>query len=104
MVAGNRILISGLDSLLDMLSKPATRQKTISVKLFYVLPDVHLLVHANTIFRTHPFAVKIQWRLPVNKKTRGGKRYFQYDQGLDACKYNYDLLLHYYHIRSNTYQ
>ena len=40
------------------------------------------------------------FRLIKNKKITSAM--LQYDQGLDACKYNYDLLLQYYHTFEAT--
>jgi hypothetical protein len=36
------------------------------------------------------------------KKREVANGILQYDQGLDACKYNYDLLLHYFHVFEAT--
>ena len=36
------------------------------------------------------------------KKSKVASGILQYDQGLEACKYNYDLLLHYFHTFETT--
>jgi hypothetical protein len=36
------------------------------------------------------------------KKSEVASSILRYDQGLDACKYNYDLLLHYFHTFETT--
>ena len=101
MVKGNRILISGLDTLLDLLSDPQ-QDKSYQRKLFV-------------------YSIKYTyWYMPIQfseltltqLKSSGGFRLIkdqpvtteilQYDQGLDACKYNYDLLLNYYHTFEST--
>ena len=101
MVSGNRILIAGLDSLLDLLSNPQLNK------------EYAKRVFANSIKYTY-------WYMPIQfseltlsqLKYSGGFRLIknhkvsneilQYDQGLDACKYNYELLLHYYHEFETT--
>ena len=101
MVKGNRILINGLDTLLDLLSDPQ-QDKSYQRKLFV-------------------YSIKYTyWYMPIQfseltltqLKSSGGFRLIkdhtvtteilQYDQGLDACKYNYDLLLNYYHTFEST--
>ena len=101
MVAGNRILIMGLDSLLDLLSGQQ-QDKLIQRRTF-----IHALKYT-------------YWYMPIQfseltltqLKSSGGFRLIknrkvtnailQYNQGLDACKYNYDLLLQYFHIFEAT--
>ena len=101
MVAGNRILIMGLDSLLDLLSGQQ-QDKLIQRRTF-----IHALKYT-------------YWYMPIQfseltltqLKSSGGFRLIknrkvtnailQYNQGLDACKYNYDILLQYFHILEAT--
>ena len=101
MVKGNRILINGLDTLLDLLSDPQ-QDKSYQRRIFV-------------------YSIKYTyWYMPIQfseltltqLKSSGGFRLIknhtvtteilQYDQGLDACKYNYDLLLNYYHTFEST--
>ena len=101
MVAGNRLLIIGLDSLLDLLSGPQ-RDKSVQRRTF-----------VNSLKYTY-YYMPIQFsELTLTQlKSSGGFRLIkdkkitsailQYDQGLDACKYNYDLLLQYYHTFEAT--
>jgi hypothetical protein len=101
MVAGSRILIMGLDTLLDLLSRPQQD------------PSFHRRVFIYSLKYTY-------WYMPIQfseitltqLKSSGGFRLIkdknitsailQYDQGLDACKYNYNLLLQYYHTFEAT--
>jgi hypothetical protein len=101
MVYGNGNLIKGLDTLLDLLS----------------IPQHDPLIQR----RTFVYALKnTYWYMPIQfseltltqLKSSGGFRLIkdkkitsaiiQYGQGLDACKYNFDLLLHYYHTVEAT--
>ena len=101
MVTGNRILITGLDTLLDLLSAPQ-QDKNAQRKIF-----------VSSLKYTY-------WYMPIQfseftltqLKSSGGFRLIKnhvvtteilkYDQGLNACKYNYDLLLHYFHTFEST--
>jgi len=101
MVIGNGNLIMGLDSLLDLLSGQQQDQSIQRRTFIYSLKYSY-------------WYMPIQFsELPLTQlKSSGGFRLIkdkkitsailQYDQGLDACKYNYDLLLQYYHTFEAT--
>jgi hypothetical protein len=100
-VKGNRLLLSGLDTLLDLLSNP---QNDINYqrKLF-----INSLINTYWYMPVHFSDLTISqlkytgnFRLIQNHKVANG--ILLYEQGVDACKYNYDLLLNYYHIYEAT--
>jgi len=101
MVSGNGILIMGLDSLLDLLSGPQQDQliqrRTFiySLKYTYWYMPIQFSELALTQLKSSG-----GFRLIKDKKITSA--ILQYDQGLDACKYNYDLLLQYYHTFEPT--
>ena len=101
MVAGNRLLIKGLDSLLDMLSNPKTdidyQRKIFTYSLMYTYWYMPMQFSELTLSQ-----LKYNGGFRLIKKTDVANGILQYDLGLDACKYNYDLLLHYFHTFETT--
>ena len=101
MVTGNRILISGLDSLLDLLSNPQPnhdyQRKVFTYSLKYTYWYMPIQFSELTLSQ-----LKYNGGFRLIKKHNVASGILQYDQGLDACKYNYDLLLHYYHTFETT--
>jgi hypothetical protein len=101
MVAGNRILISGLDSLLDMLSTPSAdssyHRRLFAYSLKYTYWYMPIQFSEVTLSQ-----LKYNGGFRLIKKPQVASAILQYDQGLDACKYNYDLLLHYFHTFEAT--
>ena len=101
MVAGNRILIMGLDSLLDLLSGPqqdrSIQRRTFIYSLKYTYWYMPIQFSELTLTQLKSSG---GFRLIKDKKITSA--ILQYDQGLDACKYNYDLLLQYYHTFEAT--
>ncbi len=101
MVTGNGNLIMGLDSLLDLLSGPQQNQSIqrrtfiYSLKYTYWYMPIQFSELALTQLKSSG-----GFRLIKDKKITSA--ILQYDQGLDACKYNYDLLLQYYHTFEAT--
>ena len=101
MVNGNRILIMGLDSLLDLLSGPqqdkSIQRRTFIYSLKYTYWYMPIQFSELTLTQLKSSG---GFRLIKDKKITS--TILQYDQGLDACKYNYDLLLQYYHTFETT--
>ena len=101
MVTGNRILISGLDSLLDLLSNPQAnhdyQRKLFTYSLKYTYWYMPIQFSELTLSQ-----LKYNGGFRLIKKKNVATGILQYDQGLDACKYNYDLLLHYFHTFETT--
>lgn len=101
MVTGNRILIMGLDTLLDLLSGPQQDQLNhrrifiYSLKYTYWYMPIQFSELTLTQLKSSG-----GFRLIKDKNITGAM--LQYDQGLDACKYNYDLLLQYFHTFEAT--
>ena len=101
MVNGNRILIMGLDSLLDLLSGPQL-DKSIQRKTFiYSLKNTYwyMPIQFSELTLTQ---LKSSGGFRLIKDRKITRAILQYDQGLDACKYNYDLLLQYYQTFEST--
>lgn len=101
MVAGNRRIIMGLDSLLDLLSGPQRDQsfprKIFIYSLKYTYWYMPIQFSELTITQLKSSG---GFRLIKDKKITSA--ILEYDQGLVACKYNFDLLLHYYHTFETT--
>jgi len=101
MVTGNRILIMGLDSLLDLLSGPqqdrSIQRRTFIYSLMYTYWYMPIQFSELTLTQLKSSG---GFRLIKDKKITSAM--LQYDQGLDACKYNYDLLLQYFHTFETT--
>jgi len=101
MVTGNRILIKGLDSLLDLLSGPqqdqSIQRRTFIYSLKYTYWYMPIQFSELTITQ-----LKSSGGFRLIKDKNITSAILQYDQGLDACKYNYDLLLQYYHTFETT--
>ncbi len=96
-VAGNRIFINGLDTLLDLLSNP---QQDVSYqrKIFiYSLKNTYwyMTIHFSELTLSQ---LKYSGGFRLIKNREVANNILQYDQGLDACKYHYDFLLNYFHI------
>ncbi len=101
MVTGNHVLIMGLDSLLDLLSGPQ-QDKSIQRRTFiYSLKNTYwyMPIQFSELTLTQ-LKSSGGFRLIKNRKITNA--ILKYDQGLDACKYNYDLLLQYYHTFEST--
>jgi hypothetical protein len=100
-VKGNRLLLSGLDTLLDLLSNP--RNDTNYQRKLFITSLVntywYMPVHFSDLTISQ-LKYNGSFRLIQNHKVTNG--ILQYEQGVDACKYNYDLLLNYYHIYEAT--
>jgi hypothetical protein len=100
-VTGNNILLSGLDSLLDLLSNPEQNtpyQRKIFIEsiknTYWYMPVQFSELTLSQLKYSGGF------RLIKNKEVATG--ILKYDQGLEACKYNYELLLNYYHAFEST--
>jgi len=100
-VAGNRFLLNGLDTLLDLLARPQTDsayQRSVfihSLKYTYWYMPVQF-----SELTLSQLKYSGGFRLIRNRAVTSG--ILQYNQGLEACKYNYELLVHYYHVFETT--
>jgi hypothetical protein len=100
-VKGNRILLSGLDTLLDLLSHP--KNDTIYQRKLFISSLVNTYWYMPMEFSDFTISqlkYSGNFRLVQNRNVARG--IVQYEQGVDACKNNYDLLLNYYHIYEAT--
>jgi hypothetical protein len=101
MVNGNVILIKGLDTLLDLVSgsklDPSVQRRTFIYALKYTYWYMPIQFSELTLTQLKSSG---GFRLIKDKKITSA--ILQYGQGLDACKYNFDLLLHYYHTVEAT--
>jgi len=100
-VTGNRILVTGLDTLLNLLSAPqkdtAYQRKLFIYSLKYTYWYMPVQFSELTLSQ---LKFSGGFRLIKNRDVATG--ILQYNQGLDACKYNYELLEHYFHIFETT--
>ncbi len=100
-VTGNHFFLNGLDSMLDLLSNPQ-QDKFYQKKLFISSLQYtywYMPVQFSEITLSQ---LKYNGGFRLIKNHEVARGILQYDQGLDACKYNYDLLLNYYHIYEAT--
>jgi predicted small integral membrane protein len=101
MVSGNRILIRGLDSLLDMLSDPKEdnnyQRKLFTASLIYTYWYMPIQFSELTLSQ-----LKYSGGFRLIKNRKVANSILRYDQALGACKYNFELLLHYYHTFEAT--
>ncbi|HLY72295.1 MAG TPA: hypothetical protein VKR53_21335 [Puia sp.] len=100
-VKGNRLLLSGLDTLLDLLSTP--QNDTIYQRKLFICSLVNTYWYMPLLFSDLTISqlkYNGNFRLIQNYKVANG--ILQYEQGVETCKDNYDLLLNYYHIYEAT--
>jgi predicted small integral membrane protein len=100
-VAGNRIFINGLDTLLDLLSNPQQDINYQRKVFIYSLKNTYWYMPIQFSELTLS-QLKYSGGFRLVKNREVSNSILQYDQGVDACKYNYGLLLHYYHIYEVT--
>ena len=101
MVTGNRLILKGLDTLLDLLSNP---QKDVNYQRRLFICSIRYTYYYMPIQFSELTLSQLKYsgnfRLIRNHEV--ASRILQYEQGVDACKYNYDLLLNYFHIYEAT--
>jgi len=94
-------LLSGLDTLLDLLSRP--KKDTIYLRKLFITSLVNTYYYMPLEFSDVTISQlknSGNFRLIENEKVANGIT--EYEQGVDACKNNYDLLPNYFHIYEAT--
>lgn len=100
-VKGNRFFVTGLDTLLDLLSIPqndTTYQRKLficsMINTYYYMP-----LQFSELTLTQ---LKYSGNFRLIRKHEVANAILQYEQGVNACKENYDLLPNYFHIYETT--
>jgi hypothetical protein len=100
-VAGNRLLLEGLDTLLDLLSSP--QQDINYQRRIYIYSAKYTYWYMPMQFSELTLSqLKFSGAFRLIKKHAVAAGILQYEQGIEAVKYNYDLLLNYYHAFEPT--
>lgn len=101
LVKGNRLLLAGLDTLLDLLSYP--QNDTAYQRKLFICSLVNTYWYMPVQFSDLTISqLKYSGNFRLIQDHKVAKAILQYEQGVDACKYNYDLLLNYFHIYEAT--
>jgi hypothetical protein len=100
-VTGNRLLVTGIDTLLDLLSNPindTTYQRKLFISsltnTYYYMP---IQFSELTISQ-----LKYRGNFRLIKNHKVANAILQYEQGVNACKVNYELLPNYFHAYEAT--
>ncbi len=100
-IVGNRIFINGLDTLMDLLSNP--KQDPIYQRKLFIYSLKNTYWYMPIQFSELTLSqLKYSGGFRLIKNSEVANSILEYEQGVDACKYNYDLLLNYYHIYEIT--
>lgn len=100
-VKGNRIFINGLDTLLDLLSNP--QKDSVYQRKLFITSMIYTYFYMPIQFSELTISqLKYGGNFRLIKDHDVANGILQYDQGVNVCKYNYDLLLNYYHIYEAT--
>jgi hypothetical protein len=100
-IKGNRLLLSGLDSLLDLLSHPI--QDTAYQRKLFISSLVNTYYYMPINFSDLTITqLKYAGNFRLIQNHIVAKRILEYEQGVDACKSNYELLINYFHIYEAT--
>ncbi|HLX92038.1 MAG TPA: hypothetical protein VKR32_10170 [Puia sp.] len=100
-VRGNRLLLAGLDSLLDLLSRP--KNDTIYQRKLFISSLVNTYWNMPVEFSDLTISqLKYSGNFRLIENHEVAMSILQYEQGVDACKNNYELLLTYTHVYEAT--
>ena len=100
-VKGNRVLLSGLDTLLDLLSNP--QNDTVYQRKLFICSLVNTYWYMPLLFSDLTISqLKYNGSFRLIQNHKVANAILQYEQGVETCKNNYDLLLNYYHIYEAT--
>jgi hypothetical protein len=100
-VSGNRNFVNGLDTLLNILSYQNPDKKQQRQLLIYTLKYTYwyMTVEFSELTLSQ---LKYSGGFRLIKNQEVANDILQYDQGMEACKFNYNILLNYYHINETT--
>ena len=100
-VSGNRFFLAGLDTLLDLLANRKIDNEYQRKLFIYSMVNTYYYMPLQFSELTiSQLKYSGNFRLIKNHKVANG--ILQYEQGINACKSNYDLLLNYFHIYEAT--
>jgi hypothetical protein len=100
-VTGNRFLLAGIDTLLDLLSNP--KNDTIYQRNLFITSLVNTYYYMSIQFSGLTMSqLKYSGNFRLIRDHEVAQAMLKYDQGVNACKENYDLLPNYLHIIEAT--
>lgn len=100
-VAGNRILSTRIDTLLDLLSNP--QNDTTYQRKVFISSLVNTYYYMTIQFSELTMSqLKYSGNFRLIRDHEVANAMLQYEQGVNACKENYDLLPNYFHIYEAT--
>jgi hypothetical protein len=100
-VKGNRFFVAGIDTLLDLLSNP--QNDTIYQRRLFISSLVNTYYYMPIQFSELTMSqLKYSGNFRLIRNHAVANAMLQYEQGVNACKENYDLLPNYFHIYEAT--
>jgi hypothetical protein len=100
-VSGNQIFVAGIDTLLDLLSNP--KNDTIYQRRLFISSLVNTYYYMTIQFSELTISqLKYSGNFRLIRIREVANAILQYEQGVNACKENYDLLPNYFHIYEAT--
>lgn len=100
-VKENGLLVTGLDTLLDLLAHP--QSDTIYQRKLFLSSLINTYWYAQIQFSDLTISqLKYSGNFRLIQNHQVARGILQYEEGVDACKYNYDMLLNYAHIYEAT--
>ncbi len=100
-VTGNHIFVAGIDTLLDLLSNP--QNDSIYQRKLFISSLVNTYYYMPIQFSELTISqLKYSGNFRLIRKHDVANAILQYEQGVNACKENYDLVPNYFHIYEAT--
>lgn len=100
-VKGNRLFVAGIDTLLNLLSN--SQNDTMYQRKLFITSLVNTYYYMPIQFSELTMSqLKYSGNFRLIRKHNVANALLQYEQGVNACKTNYDLLPNYFHIYENT--
>jgi hypothetical protein len=100
-VKGNRFFVAGIDTLLDLLSNP--KNDSIYQRKLFISSLVNTYYYMPIQFSELTMSqLKYSGNFRLISKHDVANALLQYEEGVNACKTNYDLLPNYFHIYEAT--
>lgn len=100
-VIGNRFFVDGIDTLLNLLSNP--QNDTVYQRKLYLSSLINTYYYMPIQFSELTMSqLKYSGNFRLIRKHNVANALLQYEQGVNACKTNYELLPNYFHIYETT--
>ena len=100
-VTGNHIFVAGIDTLLDLLSNP--KSDTIYQRKLFISSLLNTYYYMPIQFSELTISqLKYSGNFRLIRNHDVANAILQYEQGVNACKENYDLVPNYFHIYETT--